>query len=149
MIKQNYTLLLADDDEDDCGFFKDVLDELLFCVALDIVNDGEQLMNFLLNKDSNSLPDLLFLDLNMPRKCGFECLTEIKMIDKLKDLPVIIFSTSLNMDIVDIMYEKGAIHYIQKPCEFPKLKKVIENALNISAQNNFKQPHRESFILQP
>lgn len=145
----NYNLLLADDDEDDCAFFKDALDELVLSVDLVTVNDGVELMEFLADNVPNNLPDILFLDLNMPRKSGFECLTEIKKIDKLKDLPVIIFSTSLNMDIVDIMYEKGAIHYIQKPCEFPKLKKVIETALTISAKNNFKQPLRDSFILQP
>jgi DNA-binding NtrC family response regulator len=144
----NYNLLLADDDEDDCAFFKEALDELLFSVTLVTVNDGEQLMKFLLNATSN-LPDILFLDLNMPRKSGCECLTEIKRIDELKHLPVIIFSTSLNSDVVDSMYEKGAIHYIQKPAEFSKLKSIIENAIHTSAQNNFKQPVRNDFVLQP
>lgn len=145
----NYNLLLADDDEDDCDFFKEALDELVISTALVTVNDGEQLMNFLLKNSSDSLPDILFLDLNMPRKSGFECLNEIKRIEELKHLPVIIFSTSLNTDIVDLMYEKGAIHYIQKPGEFMQLKKVIENALNESTKNNFKQPQRDHFILQP
>jgi len=53
------------------------------------------------------------------------------------------------MNIVDLMYEKGATYYIQKPGEFSKLKKVIANALTISAENNFKQPVRDYFILQP
>lgn len=145
----NYNLLLADDDEDDCDFFKEALDELVISTALVTVNDGEQLMKFLLKNSSDSLPDILFLDLNMPRKSGFECLNEIKRIEELKHLPVIIFSTSLNTDIVDLMYEKGAIHYIQKPGEFMQLKKVIENALNESTKNNFKQPQRDHFILQP
>lgn len=149
MKKLNYNLLLADDDEDDCIFFKDALEELLFSVALVTVNDGVQLMNFLSNNTSTNLPDILFLDLNMPRKSGFECITEIKEIDELKHLPIIIFSTSLDMNIVDLMYEKGAIHYIQKPGEFSKLKKVIENALAITTENNFKQPVRDHFILQP
>ncbi len=125
-----YNLLLADDDEDDCAFFKDALDELVFSVDLTTVNDGVQLMNFLSENPSSDLPDILFLDLNMPRKSGFECLTEIKKIDKLKHLPVIIFSTSLDMNIVDLMYEKGATHYIQKPGEFSKLKKVIATGLS-------------------
>ncbi|MES2574781.1 MAG: response regulator [Bacteroidota bacterium] len=149
MNKLKYNLLLADDDEDDCVFFKDALDELVVPVNLTTVNDGVQLMSFLSDNISNGLPDILFLDLNMPRKSGFECLTEIKEIDKLKDLPVIIFSTSLDMNIVDLMYQKGATHYIQKPGEFSKLKKVIANALAISAENNFKQPVRDYFILQP
>ncbi|KUJ61398.1 transcriptional regulator [Flavobacteriaceae bacterium CRH] len=149
MNNHKYNLLLADDDEDDCAFFKEALDDLLIPFSLVTVNDGVQLMEFLENKPSENLPDILFLDLNMPRKNGIECLTEIKQIQELKDLPVIIFSTSLDMNIVDKMYEKGAIYYIRKPGDFSKLKKVIGNALAITAENNFKQPTKEHFILQP
>ncbi|OMQ11883.1 response regulator [[Flexibacter] sp. ATCC 35103] len=149
MIKQNYNLLLADDDEDDCAFFKEALDELSIPVSLVTVNDGVQLMDFLTDHSLENLPDLLFLDLNMPRKNGSECLKEIKEKEALKNLPVIIFSTSLDNNIVDLMYEKGATYYIRKPAEFSKLKKVIENALTTASQNNFKQPVREQFILQP
>jgi CheY-like chemotaxis protein len=144
-----YNLLLADDDEDDCAFFKEALDDLLLPVSLITVNDGVQLMEFLESNTSENLPDILFLDLNMPLKNGVECLTEIKQSEDLKDLPVIIFSTSLDMTIVDQMYEKGAIYYIRKPGDFSKLKKVIGNALAISAENLFKQPAKEHFILQP
>jgi len=148
MIKQNYNLLLADDDEDDCDFFKDALDELSLPVSLVVVNDGVQLMDFLAKKSAD-LPDILFLDLNMPRKNGSECLTEIKESKEYSELPVIIFSTSLDTQIVDSMYDKGATYYIRKPGDFTKLKKVIENAINVAAGNNFKQPRREQFILQP
>lgn len=146
MNRQNYNLLLADDDEDDCAFFKEALDEIVVPADLVTVNDGVELMKFLA---VNTLPDILFLDLNMPRKNGHECLTEIKQKEELKDLPVIIFSTSLDNEIVDKMYEKGATYYIRKPGDFSKLKKVIENALITASQNNFKQPARAEFILQP
>lgn len=106
-------------------------------------------MEFLESNVSENLPDILFLDLNMPRKNGIECLTEIKQTEDLKDLPVIIFSTSLDMTIVDQMYEKGATYYIRKPGDFSKLKKVIGNALTVTAENNYKQPSKEHFILQP
>lgn len=149
MNKQNYNVLLADDDEDDCAFFKDALDELSLPVSLVIVNDGVQLMDFLADTISHNLPDILFLDLNMPRKNGSECLKEIKESEELKNLPVIIFSTSLDNNIVDLMYNKGATYYIRKPAEFSKLKKVIEIAITIASENNFKQPLREHFILQP
>ena len=149
MNKQQYNLLLADDDEDDCDFFKEALNELLLSTSLVTVNDGVQLMDFLSESGAENLPDILFLDLNMPRKNGLECLTEIKQKQEYKDLPVIIFSTSLDRDIVDLVYQKGAVHYIRKPGEFAKLKKVIANALSITSQSNFKQPVRENFILQP
>src|SRR6187455_1404935 len=117
----HHNLLLADDDIDDCIFFEYALEELPISTTLFTVNDGIHLMDFLSAKADN-LPDVLFLDLNMPRKSGFECLTEIKLIDKLKDLPVIIFSTSLNMEVVDLLYERGAHYYIRKPRHYNDLK---------------------------
>lgn len=143
-----YNLLLADDDDDDCDFFKEALDELSIPFCLDTVSDGVQLMEFLSDKPKESLPDILFLDLNMPRKNGTECLTEIKQNEKLQHLSVIIFSTSLDTHIVDTMYEKGAIYYIRKPGDYNKLKKVIKHAIHLIPKNNLKQPDREQFILE-
>ena len=143
-----YNLLLADDDEDDCDFFKEALDELSVPYSFNTVSDGVQLMSFLLEKAKEELPDILFLDLNMPRKNGTECLTEIKQNEKLKHLSVIIFSTSLDMNIVNTMYEKGAIYYIRKPGDYSILKKVIKNAISLIPENNLKQPDREQFILE-
>ncbi len=86
-------ILLADDDTDDCNFFKAALKSLPIPTDLTVVNDGEELMTYLSEKTEH-LPNALFLDINMPRKNGFECLAEIKNNKKLKDLPVIMFSTS-------------------------------------------------------
>ena len=148
MEKPKHNLLLADDDLDDCDFFKEALDELPFSAILTTVNDGVELMKLLTAKDS-PLPDLLFLDLNMPLKNGFDCLEEIKIIDRLKHLPVIIFSTSLDMNVVNALYEKGANYYAQKPGEFSTLKKVILEAITVTTQTDFAQPSRDKFILQP
>ena len=148
MNKTHHDLLLADDDIDDCIFFEDALKELPISATLSTVNNGIQLMNYLLAKSDN-LPDVLFLDLNMPRKSGIECLTEIKMIDKLKDLPVIISSTSFNTEVVDLFYQKGAHYYIRKPGEYEKLRKVILEAVTLTSQNKLTQPTRDKFILEP
>src|SRR5690348_3605911 len=91
-------ILLADDDGDDCYLFGDVLNEFDSPTTLTIVRDGEQLMDWL---GRNPMPDLLFLDLNMPRKNGFECLSEIKASATLASLPVIVLSTSSEPDIID------------------------------------------------
>jgi CheY-like chemotaxis protein len=145
-IKHN--LLLADDDTDDCLFFKEALADLPVPVSLETVNDGVELMQLLSSK-TKKLPDLLFLDLNMPRKNGFECLSEIKAADTLKSLPVIIFTTSLNMEMLNLLYQKGAYHYIRKPGEYSKLKKIILEVLNATARDDCKQPAKDKFILQP
>lgn len=141
-----YNLLLADDDSDDCLFFKEALEELPVVASLTTVNDGVQLMDFL-SSNSENLPDALFLDLNMPRKSGFECLSEIKVIDKLKHLPIIIFSTSLDLDVVDSLYAKGANYYIRKPGDFSALKEVILEAITLTKKPNIKHPKRDEFIL--
>ena len=148
MNKITHNLLLADDDTDDCLFFQEALDDLPFDATLATVNDGVQLMNFLSAKSDN-LPDAVFIDLNMPRKSGFECLSEIKLIDELKHLPIIIFSTSLDIDVVNLLYDKGAHYYIRKPGEFSALKKVILEAVTLTNYDNLKQPTRDKFILQP
>ena len=143
----SFNLLLADDDYDDCVFFKEALEELPVSSTLKTVNDGEQLMN-LLHTKPEPFPDILFLDLNMPRKTGFECLTEIKSNEKLKSLPVIVYSTSFDHEVVNMLYEKGAHYYIRKPGEFSKLKKVILEALTITYQNLSLQPGKENFVIK-
>src|SRR5688572_16072019 len=105
-------ILLADDDEDDRFLFQEALSEMSLHTRLVTALDGEQLMNQL---GEDRLPDVLFLDLNMPRKDGFQCLLEIKQNEKLKQLPVIIFSTSFHPDAVNKLYENGAQYYIRKP----------------------------------
>jgi CheY-like chemotaxis protein len=140
-------LLLADDDKDDCDLFTDALNELDEFTILKTVHDGEQLMHFLTN-ETCELPDILFLDLNMPRKNGYECLTEIKVNDKLKSLPVIVFSTSFDREMVQELYKNGAQYYISKPNEFTKLKKVIHNAIS-SVSGTLSKTSLENFVIQP
>jgi CheY-like chemotaxis protein len=142
------TLLLADDDNDDCIFFSEALEDLSVPATLSVVRDGIELMSTL-HKNNHKLPDILFLDLNMPRKSGFDCLSEIKSTDKLKHLPVIIFSTSLDMEVVKLLYHKGANYYIRKPGQFSSLKSVVRQALTLMSDGSRERPPLENFILQP
>ena len=139
-------LLLADDDLDDCIFFKEALEELSVSTKLTTVNDGVQLMQ-LLSKEKEVMPDVLYLDLNMPRKNGFDCLVEIKSDEKLKQIPVIIYSTSFDKEVVNLLHERGAQFYIRKPAEFHNLKNVIQKSLELIADANKEQPSIEKFVL--
>ena len=127
-------VLLADDDIDDCNFFDKALQALPISTYLTTVRDGEHLMNYF-DKNSGQLPSVLFLDLNMPRKSGFECLSEIKENIKLKDIPVVMFSTSYprdmtyERDMMNMLFKIGANDFIRKPGDFEQLKQVIHNAL--------------------
>jgi CheY-like chemotaxis protein len=137
-------ILLAEDDTDDCIFFAKALKAVPISTQLTIVHDAERLMNYLATNSLN-LPDVLFLDLSMPRKTGFECLAEIKESAKLQFLPVVMCSTSYpqNMiyeqDMIKTLLKIGAHAYIRKPGDIEQLKVVIHNALitvtEKSAQN--------------
>lgn len=149
MGNKNLHLLLADDDMDDCDFFKDALDEISLPITLSTVNDGVELMNLLLKEPVN-YPDLIFLDLNMPRKSGMECMAEIKTTDKLCDIPIVIYSTSLDLDVVNQLYDMGAHYYIQKPGDFASLKGVIRTAITqFNNKHKIQPPKRDEFIIQP
>ncbi|GAA0880822.1 hypothetical protein GCM10009119_37920 [Algoriphagus jejuensis] len=148
MNKAMLSLLLADDDLDDCEFFEDALDEVASGTSLMTVNDGVQLMDFLLSRP-DKYPDIIFLDLNMPRKSGVECIMEIKEMADLRHIPIVIFSTSLDLDVINRLYEMGAHYYIQKPGGFTILKRVIGTALALFTGVNQDQPERDGFVIQP
>lgn len=139
-------ILLADDDQDDCLFFREALSELPLAVHLTTVYDGEELLQ-LLNKQGEPLPDVLFLDLNMPRKSGYECLAEIKRDQTLKQLPVVILSTSFEKEMADLLHQIGAHYCIRKPASITQLKQVIQQALTMLTQEGHLQPAKEDFML--
>jgi len=127
-------ILLADDDIDDRYFFDKAVNEIAQDAKLITLNNGELLMEYL-HEHTSDLPDVLFLDLSMPRKTGFECLSEIKEHEKLKGLPVIMFTTSFTRgldfeeNLKHTLLRMGAMDYIRKPGGFDELKQVIEQAL--------------------
>ena len=139
-------ILLADDDKDDRFFFKMALDALTTPTELVAVVDGEKLMDYL-SENVHQLPDVLFLDLNMPRKNGFECLSEIKLNADFKQLPVIIFSTSYEQEVVNLLYINGAQYFMRKPAEFSQLKKIIQQTVALITKGNMSQPSRAHFVL--
>jgi len=135
-------ILLADDDMDDRFFFDKALKEIPIASQLITVNNGEQLMAYLI-EHSGQLPDVLFLDLSMPRKTGFECLSEIKENEKLKGLTVIMFTTSftrgfdLEDNLRNTLVRMGAADYVRKPSGYEELKLVIQQALiNLAVQQD-------------
>ena len=135
-VKKNalLSILLADDDKDDCLFFDKALRGIPIATHLITVHDGEELMNYLF-ENSENLPTILFLDLSMPRKTGFECLTEIKESEKLKNLRVIVFTTSLveniyfEQSLINTLSNIGSEGYVRKPTDILQLQQIIHHAL--------------------
>ena len=138
-------ILLADDDRDDRYFFEKALKELPVDTNLNTVPDGEGLMDYL-HENAANLPDVLFLDNNMPRKNGSECLIEIKGDTRLKGIPVVLCSTSLGDDFANLLYQNGAHYYLHK-CDFADLKQCIGMVLQLLAANP-RQPSRDKFMLR-
>lgn len=139
------SVFLAEDDEDDCLLFNDAIKELSSLIQLRVANDGVELMD-LLNDSTSPLPKVLFLDINMPRKNGFECLVEIRNNKKFDSIVIVICSTSFQRDIADQLYEGGAQYYIRKPAMFRDYKAAIKQALTIIQQNK-QHPTKENFVI--
>jgi len=137
-------ILLADDDRDECFFFNLALKGLPFKTNFTTVNGGVELLNNLEN--SKKLPDVVFLDINMTDKNGFDCLMEMKQNEKTQHIPVIIYSTSLDKDHSDMLYNIGAHYYIYKT-DMVELQKMLLYAFLLMDGNKFARPHRNNFIL--
>jgi CheY-like chemotaxis protein len=123
------TILLADDDPDDQLLVRDALAELDGRVDLHVVADGLELLDYLRDgKDVNTSgarPDLILLDLNMPRMSGHEALDHIKQDPRLRAIPVVVLSTSTRDEDVTRTYELGGNSFIAKPSSFPELVEVM------------------------
>ena len=139
---------LADDDEDDCILFQEALAEVNDKIDLVISRDGEELMETL-EENVPPPPLVLFLDLNMPRKSGLECLKEMKQNEKFKNIPIVIFSTSADSGYIEKTFDHGANYYARKPGTFIFLKKLIEKVTSIDWANEPRPQVFEKFFLHP
>jgi CheY-like chemotaxis protein len=126
------TILIADDDEDDCMLAREALVESRLANELRFVKDGEDLMDYLYRRgkytqESNSpRPGLILLDLNMPKKDGREALTEIKADPNLRQIPVVVLTTSKAEEDIYRSYDLGANSFITKPVTFSSLVEVMK-----------------------
>ena len=139
-------VVLADDDEDDRMFFADAIGSVAPRANLITMSNGEDLISYL--KKETLLPDLIFMDINMPYKNGLECLREIKSNKLLRHLPILIYSTSTNRDHVDVTYRNGASLYIQKPASYTDIKRILKNIFAIAPSEWSEQPVKENFVIR-
>ena len=137
-------ILFSDDDTDDALLFTQAADLMKSSILLSFAEDGEQLMRFLARE---SLPDMIFLDLNMPVKNGIECLREIRNDKNFDTLPIIVYTTSDNPRDVDTCYELRANLYVVKPTSFESIIKTLKKIINIDFKNH-NVPDRKNFLLE-
>lgn len=121
------SIFYADDDVDDLDFFKEVTTEINQTVSL--FEEGEKLLQQLHNPPPQA--SVIFLDLNMPVKSGFDVLKEIKATPAMENIPVVILTTSINPSDIELCKNLGAKLYIRKPTSMEGLKKAINYVLSI------------------
>ena len=130
--KRIINILMAEDDPEDRMLVKEAWEESCLINNLNFVCDGEELMDYLYHrngyKDVSAYPrpELILLDLNMPKKDGREALGEIKSDDDLKDIPVVILTTSKAEEDLLKSYNLGANSFITKPVTFESMVNVVK-----------------------
>ncbi len=139
-------ILLADDDFEDREFFTEALKEINPDAVVKTSNNGVELMDFLQNTPQES-PGIIFLDLNMPLKDGYECLEEIKSDDNLKENVVVIFTTSGIKNDIDMTYDRGANLFVTKPNDYRSLVNTIRKVFSLQWLKENAQPNREEYTL--
>ncbi len=126
------TILMADDDEDDCMLASEALAESRLANDLHVVQNGEELMDYLYRRGkyvdfgSSPRPGLILLDLNMPKKDGREALKEIKADPQLRQIPIVVLTTSKAEEDIYRSYDLGANSFITKPVTFAALVEVMK-----------------------
>ena len=126
------TILLAEDDPDDRLMTTEALDENRLANDLQIVEDGEELMDYLYHRGKFSnipnwtLPGLILLDLNMPKKDGREALMEIKADTNLRRIPIVVLTTSTEEEDIYRTYDLGVNSFITKPVSFESLVEIMK-----------------------
>ncbi len=121
-------ILIIDDDIEDQLLIKRAFRETSASCELHVLEDGESAVAHLIPTELGAAamhPDLILLDLNMPRMDGREVLATLREYEHLRRIPVIVFTTSSARDDVDSCYDLGARSYIQKPSTFTELKQAI------------------------
>lgn len=136
-------VFIADDDPEDIEFFRSALREASAEIKITTARDGMELIDFL----DVVIPDMIFLDINMPCMNGIDCLTHIRSRAKLDKVPVIIYSTSADKKHIDATYELGANLYIRKPSRYTEIKDRLNKTLSLSLSDLLPQPSKEKYVL--
>jgi CheY-like chemotaxis protein len=124
-------ILLVDDDEDDRYLTREAFHQHYPASRISFAEDGEDLLDFLKYQGrytgaAHTLPELILLDLNMPRKDGREALREIKASEHLRHIPIVVLTTSDAKEDIETSYFNGANSFITKPPTFQRLSEVTQ-----------------------
>ncbi len=145
MIPEKLHIVLAEDDQDDKHFFKNVFKSLKLNYTLTICEDGTQLINYLQHTDE--LPHIIFLDLKMPEKSGIECLEYIRSEKKFDSIAIAIYTNESNPQTYRETLIKGANIFIRKPDNYASLHRILTDVIYLNWQYITDGLNRENFII--
>jgi len=131
-MQQSPVVLIIDDDVDDQDLFVEAVQDVIPAVKCVSVSDGEAALAYLL--DANPLPDFIFLDLNMPRLDGRQCLEQIRRHKQLDSIIITVYTTSSRQEDIQCMKDLGATFYLTKPSKFDQLRDAVHCVLRMDKE---------------
>lgn len=143
MNKEERDVLIAEDDFDDYAFFELAVKEISISIGVRHAKDGEVLFE----KLKEALPDLLFLDIEMPCKDGVSCLLEIRKNPRYNNMPVVMFTGHTKPSYVNKTYQNGANFFLLKPDTFPALVEKLRYIFSIEWKKHLYFPAKKEYVL--
>ena len=135
-MKKSFTVLIVDDDEDDRSVFCDIMDEIFPQASCLTARNGPECFHLLENEEIKR-PDLIFLDINMPRMNGKQCLAGLKNIPSASEIPVVVYTTSRLASDEEETRQLGAVGFLSKPSKSNdlkcRIKRMIDEVLHLDA----------------
>lgn len=144
MISKPIYVMLADDSPDEHFLFIHTVKGIDKSITVTTAMNGEDLLDKL--GKVTQLPDLIFLDINMPLKNGKESLADIRSDVRLQDIPIVIYSTSDEKRDIDETFALGADMYLKKPQDFLELEDILKGVLMVFNEDGFKRGDRSRYI---
>ncbi len=146
MSVRNLKIAFVDNDQDDRWLFEEALEELSIKCTLKVFKTGKEFMNEL--NTSQEKPDIIFLDLNMPVKSGFDCLKEIQQNESFKDINIIVYASHINEEYINTTFDSGANLYIRKPSSFNDIKETLNEVLKKNWVVHNANLNKDNFIYE-
>jgi DNA-binding response OmpR family regulator len=139
----NKNVLIAEDDHDDFEMFSLAIQDLSISVIIRRAENGDVLMQVL----EANVPDILFLDISLPRKDGKQCLREIRANHKYDLLPIIMYTSFQDPRSIEFSFREGANIFIIKPSSYQELKEILKNVFAIEWKKSMYYPALPDFVI--
>jgi response regulator RpfG family c-di-GMP phosphodiesterase len=147
MNREYLNVILVDDDEGNIVFFKNILKELKIGIKVQAFQNGSDLLEYL-NSEDALVPEILFMDFDIPKKNALECLQEIKENFKLENMVTAVYSSNLSEAEVENIFVNGGNIFMKKPNDYSALKKVVSEIITINWQYHTSGFNKDNFIMK-